>query len=226
MELQKITNIWNQETADKINGNFENVGKMKSEIYNELSSQEITWELTGLPITQRTSTKKVNNWGVAFQSKVSSFITGFSVYSTKEGLVEFYMTDFPGENKIATIEYKRVSKLLDAGWNRVEFIVPIKANQSYALACKFIDKDLELTASGSSWTNDKNMQNTHLIQPLKSYYPYVGNTSTAYFYFFDIEIANSTGAMIMANQKTSKFFEVSDIAPTNDSILWIRPKGE
>lgn len=225
MNLEEITPVWNLDNVNKINSNFQNLARMKTEIFSELSTQEITLDRVGLPIIRRTSTLRVNNYGVVFTSKIDSYLAGFSVFATKEGLVEFYLTDYAGAGNPATVEYKRIRINLNEGLNQVQFIIPLKSNQSYALACKFIDLSIELTASGSTWINDTNMQNPHLLQPITGYSPVLGNTSTAYMYFFDLELASSAAAMIITSQNTHRFFQVSQDRPENDSVLWIRPRS-
>ncbi|WP_424685149.1 hypothetical protein [Enterococcus sp.] len=225
MEIQTITPQWNRENLDKMNENFKALSRLKVEFASQVGSQTVTGDKTCLPQSKRSGTRRVSNIGIAFRSWVDSYIIGFSTFANQAGFVEFYMTNYSGSGVAATVEYTRKRVRLKAGWNRVDFQCKINAGEDYALACLFIDSGIELGNASSTWSTDLAMQNTAFIEPISAYYPTSGATGTAYLYFFDVEVASSIAAMQILNKQSSKFFEISETEPTDDSVLWIRPKG-
>ena len=210
----------------KLSATNQQLNDIKSQIVNSINKPTIinTPTCAGRNRAVETDLRSLKDYGLQFTSFVDGYITSFDVFSSGVGVVDFYLTDYGGSNIPANVEYKRIKRKLSAGWNTIEFVHKIESNKEYCLAVSFTDA-ISL-AIGSTGTYDAvNTQNPHLIKPNRAYRPPYGNTGTAYLFIFNVQVSIDNNSRLILNQLTNNTFEVSNVEPSNDTSIWIKPQS-
>lgn len=210
----------------KLSATNQQIEDIKSQIVNSINKPTIinTPTCASRNRVVETDLRILKDYGLQFTSFVDGYITSFDVFSSGDGVTDFYLTDYGGNGIPANIEYKRIRRKLYAGWNTIDFISKIESNKEYCIAVSFTD-DISLAAGSTGTYDDINIQNPHLIKPNRAYRPPYGSTGIAYLFIFNIQVSIDNDSRLILNQLTNNTFEVSNVEPSNDTSIWIKPQS-
>ncbi|UGL60475.1 lipase acylhydrolase domain protein [Staphylococcus phage vB_SurM-PSU4] len=210
----------------KLSATNQQMEDIKSQIVNSINKPTIinTPTCASRDRVAETDMRRLKDYGLQFTSFVDGYITSFDVFSSGDGVTDFYLTDYGGYGIPANVEYKRIRRKLSAGWNTIEFVNKIESNKEYCIAVSFTD-DISLAVGSAGTYDDVNIQNPHLIKPNRAYRPLYGQTGTAYLFIFNMQISIDNDSRLILNQLTNNTFEVSNVEPSNDTSIWIKPQS-
>ncbi|WP_313431521.1 hypothetical protein [Siminovitchia terrae] len=231
--MKIIKEIWDSATVKDINENFNSLNVRAKLAEQKLSGDAIIKKSTALGNNEKVSVIHLDFWGLAFKVKKSCTMLSFDIYiEPKQGTseadtetLEIVLSDFVAGQR-PTYELKSKLVTLQNGWNTVKFEMDLEEGHNYALCIKNITKKFNLGRGGIISDLLKNkMTNIDILEPISAYNLLNGNTSTAYLYFFNIQVTDDLISRLVLNYAKPKFI-ISDTPPKKEGVLWLKPTGE
>lgn len=227
--IEKLTNNWDRENKNRIDRNFENLGRLDLNIMEDILNSDpsdYSPKINGKLKEDMERTTSISEYGTNITAEVNGVITRAWVYSSDSINLGLGIAEQEFNDKSTAI-IKVVEKNLKTGWNEVELNFPVEQNKSYTLFKRDVG---EGTSTGvvtiSGWNSHPflseglKFNGGKVLDETGSY--------TNYTPFFEIEMITSPAQLykIMNDSvKPKSQFYVGDTPPDN-AQFWFKPVGD
>lgn len=228
MNIEKLTNNWDEDNKKRIDSNFAKLASLDYKIMTDFIDSDpaaLDTSINGKMRTSEAVLRDLSDYGTNFTAQVNGFIHRGWVYTSGSGRIGFGLAEQTATG-VATSETYFTEVDLVSGWNHVTLNFPVEQNKSYTLFKRTIGNSIATYyVAITGWNSHPFISNGLKFNAGK----FLSESSTYISYgpFFEFEVVTNLAQIYkLVNESVvpAQQFYVGDNPPL-DAQFWFKPVG-